>query len=110
MNMKNEANIINLTPHDIILFKGDEQILYKSSGIVRAECKRELVGEINGINVYINKYIGIDKMPKYKKGTYYIVSRIVAEMMRQRKDLLLVNETVRNEKGQIIGCKSFSRL
>ena len=42
--------------------------------------------------------------------THYIVSRIVAEIMRNRKDLILANETVRDDKGQIIGCKSFSRL
>ena len=107
---KTEANVINLTPHDIILFKDNEQILYKSAGVLRAECEYELIGTVNGINVFKNKYISIDKMPKYKKGTYYIVSRIVAEIMKNRKDLLLVNETVRNVKGQIIGCKSFSRL
>ena len=108
--MKKEVTIINLTPHDIVLYINDKPVLYESQGVVRANCESELVGTINGINVYKNKYTSIDKMPKYKKGTYYIVSRIVAEIMRNRKDLLLANETVRDDKGQIIGCKSFSRL
>jgi hypothetical protein len=40
---------------------------------------------------------------------YYIVSFMVKSASPGRKDLLVPNELVRNEKGIIIGCKSFSQ-
>jgi len=50
----------------------------------------------------------VEGLPEYKKGTYYIVSSLVAQACPDRSDLLIVNETVRDEQGRICGCKSFS--
>lgn len=38
---------------------------------------------------------------------YYIVSRMVANALPNRKDLLVPNELVRDDQGNIIGCRSF---
>ena len=43
-------------------------------------------------------------------GTFYVVSRIAAEAMPGRSDLLLVDGTVRGDSGQIIGCTGFAVL
>jgi len=43
-------------------------------------------------------------------GTFYVVSRIAAEAMPERDDLLLVDETIRGDSGQIIGCTGFAVL
>ena len=45
-----------------------------------------------------------------KEGTFYVVSRIAAEAMPERDDLLLVDGTVRGDSGQIIGCTGFAVL
>lgn len=108
--MKKEIKIINLTPHDIILFKDNKKILFKSQGAVRVNYTSKLIGEVDGISIYRNTYTDVNKIPKYKKNTYYIVSKITMEILKNRKDLLMVNETVRDEKGHIIGCRSFARL
>ena len=49
-----------------------------------------------------------DKFPKKVKGTYYIVSRLVAENNRFRDDFLMVHRTVRDSDGRIIGCTAFA--
>lgn len=41
-------------------------------------------------------------------GTFYVVSRIAAEAMPERDDLLLVDGTIRGDSGQIIGCTGFA--
>ena len=49
-------------------------------------------------------------LPEPVSGTYYIVSRIACEAMPERSDLLMVDGTVRNGDGQIIGCTGFAVL
>ena len=49
-----------------------------------------------------------DRFPKKVKGTYYIVSRLVAENNRFRDDFLMVHKTVRDSNGRIIGCTAFA--
>ena len=49
-------------------------------------------------------------LPEPVEGTYYIVSRIACEAMPERSDLLMVDGTVRDENGRIIGCTGFAVL
>ena len=51
---------------------------------------------------------GESNLPDYEEGVYYIVSALVANAYPERKDLLMVNETIRDDDGRIIGCKSFA--
>ena len=50
----------------------------------------------------------VEGLPEYSKGRYYIVSSLVAQACPNRPDLLIVNETIRDKEGKIIGCQSFS--
>ncbi len=103
--------IINKTPHDIKLFLKDGSIkLFKTEGVIRTTVESMKVDNIGEYEIYKNKYGAVNDLPPYEEGTYYIVSRIVAEACKDRNDLLLVNDTVRDEDGKIIGCKSFSKL
>jgi len=107
-NMK----IINCTPHDIVIIKtnGEKLILQKSSNPARCESSREVVGHINGIPINVTKFGKTYNLPDPQPNTVFIVSRIVAESNRHRSDLFIVDETVRDENGVIIGCKSLARV
>ena len=61
-----------------------------------------------GIPVMEVWYDGQDEFPKKVEGTYYIVSRLVAENNRFRDDFLMVHRTVRDSDGRIIGCTAFA--
>jgi hypothetical protein len=105
--------IVNLTPHDINLFRGDELVeTVKSSGIARVNVRSEIIGEINGYPISKNFYGEITGLPAPQPGIYYVVSALVAQAAvgLKRTDLLVVNDTVRDEKGQIIGCRGFARI
>lgn len=104
-------NIINLTPHDVNLLLEDDVIVFKSKGIARVQQKEVLDEYFDRVPIYKNKYGEVEGLPEEKDGVYYIVSFVVANALKdKRNDLLIVTKTERNEKGQIIGCYGFARL
>lgn len=102
-----KMKIINLTPHEINIV-GLEPI--PSSGSVRVAETSHIVDTINGINIIVKKYGKIEDMPEPQEGTMYVVSLMVAQQLTHRDDVLTIGDTIRNEKGEIIGAKNFSRL
>ena len=105
--------IVNLTPHDIHLYRGDELVeKIKSSGIARVNVRSEIIGEINGFPISKNFYGEITGLPDPLPGIYYVVSALVAQAAAglKRSDLLVVNDTVRDEEGRIVGCRGFARV
>jgi len=102
--------IINLTPHKIVLFKGNEITKeFDSEGLARANQTSIVVDNIDGIDVCRNVYGNVTGLPEQQPNTFYIVSKIVMDACPDRNDLLLPNDSVRNENGQIVGCRSFAR-
>ena len=103
--------LVNLTPHAVTFYGEDGNVLFavEPSGVV-ARCTERAtkVGEINGIPVVSKSFGEIYDLPEAKEGTIYIVSLIVALAAKAsgRDDLRIVADPVRNEKGQIIGCRS----
>lgn len=102
-----EITLKNLTPHDInIVGYG---VLPKCETPARVEVELTQIGTVNGIAVFQNQYGKVNNLPDETGEVWYIVSLIVANAIRgSRKDCYVVNETVRDESGRIIGCKSLS--
>lgn len=114
------VKIVNLTPHAITVLKNGEEIaVYDASGsIARCESKTFAVREIAGIpltETRFGKLYLIDRdrvkheLPEQQDGTFYIVSALVARVA-QREDFIIVDDTVRDDKGRIIGCQSFAHV
>ena len=105
-----EIEVINCTPHDInIILDKEENIVIKASGIVaRVATTMNPSGMIGNIPLSETRFGEVENLPEPKKGTRYIVSRIIKEACPERHDLLVPGECVRDEEGKIIGCKSLS--
>lgn len=104
-------NIINLTPHEVNILSGDKQIDLEPSGTVaRCYVERDTVGEINGIPLTQNHFGQVTGLPDPEKDTFYIVSALVANACKERDDLVIPDETVRDGQGCIIGCRSLARV
>ena len=114
------VKIVNLTPHSIAVLKNGEEIaVYEASGyIARCESDTVVVGEIAGIpltETRFGKLYLIDRdrvkheLPEQQDGTFYIVSALVARAA-QREDFVIVNDTVRDNDGRIVGCQSFAHI
>ena len=104
--------IVNLTPHPvrIVGIEGKEIEIKPSGVIARVTTKKEKVGEIEveGIKVPIYKTIWgeVEGLPE-SDGRIYIVSSVVASRLRGREDVVVPDDFVRDERGNIIGAKSF---
>lgn len=102
----------NLTPHAITFVADNGDVIRKvePSGILaRCSVKTETVGEMDGIPVTTSVYGAVEGLPEPEDGTIYIVSSLVAQRVN-RDDVFIPNESVRDDQGRIIGCKSLGRV
>ena len=115
------AKLVNLTPHSITFVLSDRQITIGPSGTVaRCSVEKNPCGEIvlyDGAKVLTeiplnqNQYGEVTGLPHPEPDTYYIVSLIVAQALRgKRDDVLVVDDTVRDSEGRIIGARALARL
>jgi len=129
--------VINRTPHIVkvgdVEFKSEGEPLRlqqvtESAGYLIGNCRgcdsqlnEDIVGDIYCPACGEICFGGVGKIPLSKtrfeqaeglpvqiEGTYYIVSSILCQAYTDRNDFLIVNETVRNERGEIVGCKSLA--
>ena len=107
------TKIINLTPHAINFLDGNNSVLatVEPSGVVaRAAQTRERVSEVNGIVVNQCSYGAVTGLPDPQPETIYLVSALTAQACRDRNDVFITDDAVRNESGQIIGCRAIARI
>lgn len=110
--------IINLTPHAVTLINGGNEIKFDSQGVARAKQIETVAGEMEicgqKIPTVRMEYGEPEDLPEPKAGVCYIVSYITAMAAKAKgrgtNDLLMTADLVRNEEGQIIGCRKFSVL
>jgi hypothetical protein len=104
--------IINKTPHEVVLldplgnviltFPKADSLIRLSSTTVRDEPLTVLLNCPISRTVFGNP-IGL---PEQQVGIFYIVSQLVKSALPDRADLLVPAEMVRDENGNIKGCRS----
>ena len=103
--------IINCTPHTINFVNDAGEVIrtIEPSGILpRVSYSINLVGDIDGIPDEETVYGEITDLPEKQDGVILIVSAMVASRLPNRDDLRVPGRQVRNDRGQVIGCKSLS--
>lgn len=107
------TKIINLTPHAINFLDGNNSVLATiepSGTIARASQTRETVGNINGIAVNQCSYGEVTGLPDPQADTIYLVSALTAQACRDRSDVFITDDAVRDDSGRIIGCRAIARI
>lgn len=107
------VGFVNLTPHDITIIDedGNAWVIPKSGVVARCETTTVVVGRRGGIPITKTVFGDVVDMPAKRSGVYFIVSRIVAEALRNHRfDVYVPNESVRDESGAIIGCRSLAMV
>jgi len=103
------TKIVNLTPHEINII-GEQNISIPPSGqVARVVERTETIGDVNGIPIIHKTFGTVEGLPDAQPNTVYVVSLLTAQATH-RTDVLAVGEVVRNDKGQVVGTKSFSRV
>lgn len=100
------VKIVNLTPHMVRYLCGDKVIEFPSQGVARVKETLETIAEKDGIRFVKRKFSEVEGIPPFQPDTLYIVSNIVFEATN-RSDLIVPADFVRDEKGQIVGCRAF---
>lgn len=104
--------IINLTPHRIHFVDSENEVFLtvESSGIARVAAKTVRTGRnIAGIPVSETVYGDVENLPDPQEGVVYVVSALVAQCCKDRDDVYIPGEQVRDEDGRVIGCRSLGR-
>lgn len=103
--------LVNLTPHPITILGADgekvREILPSGQGSPRAEEKHKFILEAEGVQV-TQKEWGTVNLPEPQEDVLYIVSAVIAQAARERKDLIVPNTIREQGTGRILGCRSFS--
>jgi hypothetical protein len=83
-----------------------------STGLARVSVVSSQVAEIcDGIPLNKICYGDVTGLPVPQEGVAYIVSNIVAQAVKgKRYDCFVVDKTIRNEAGQVIGCEALAIL
>lgn len=114
-NTTNTANIINLTPHSVNIIGNDNSVaitIEASGNVARCSQTIDIVGALTldsvDIPISSSSYGEVVDLPDPQDGIYYVVSRLVMSACPARQDLLVPNDLVRNDAGQVIGCRSLA--
>lgn len=131
--------IVNLTPHTINFVDGEGRPLVTvepSGRVARVTANTVTTGEVDvwadvfttihevllsldgaetpaetvGIPITGTTYGKVEGLPDPEEGTIYVVSSLVASRVPNRTDVFIPNESVRDNQGRIIGCKSLGRV
>jgi len=101
--------IINKTPHPIHLYKGDKvETLQPVAPCPRVATTQTKLFDLDGVPVMATSFGAVQDLPAPADGTFLIVSRLVISACPDRRDLVCPDQLVRDDKGQIIGCRGFS--
>lgn len=111
------AQIVNLTPHaiNIVTTEGTPILTIEPSGqLARVTTKTVVTGHIyvNGVNIPATEtqFGEVEGLPEPQENTIYVVSQAVASRCKNRWDVRIPNESVRDDKGRIVGCRSLGRV
>lgn len=103
--------IINLTPHAINIVSEDLDVIqtFEPSGnVARVATTTEIIGEVDGVPLSTTVFGEVEGLPQQEDGVFYIVSGLVRSA-QPREDLLVPGLQVRNDQGQVVGCRTLDR-
>lgn len=102
--------IINCTPHPLNIHRKDGTVLNLPKGTVvpRLDAVESAINMVEGIEIFVTNFGVTKDLPDEIEGTYLVVSRMVLDANPDRADLLSPGAAVRDDKGNIIGCKGLT--
>ena len=103
----------NFTPHNVVIVMNESTIVIPSDGIARVTEAKTVTPSIDVDGVIIETFKSsfgeVENLPPQEDGVMVIVSAMAADAAKDRNDLLVPGELVRDNDGNIIGCKSLRR-
>jgi len=113
--MANNVKVVNCTPHDVNLITENGSITFPRSGIIpRLTEQQNKINSVNNngieIDIMSKSFLEPEGLPEPKENTIFIVSALVAGAVKNRDDLVIPNDIIRDDKGNIIGCRNLAKI
>ena len=108
--------IVNLTPHALNFLDAENHVALTvpSSGVARAAQRRESIGTIDadGVTLPVTRSVfgAVEGLPAEKDDVIYVVSALTAQAVPEREDVFIVDDSVRDENGRIIGVRGLAHV
>ena len=108
--------IVNLTPHALNFLDAENRIVLTvpSSGVARAAQRRESIGTIDadGVTLPVTRSVfgAVEGLPAEQDDVIYVVSALTAQAVPKREDVFIVDDSVRDENGRIIGVRGLAHV
>ena len=109
--------LLNLTPHaiNVLCADGSAAVIPSTAPPARCEESRADFGTTTDDAGRVIRIVKLWRgqvydLPPVAPHTRYIVSALVALAKPGRDDLLVVDEIVRNDNGQVVGCRALAYL
>lgn len=108
--------LYNLTPHDIVLQlpNGTCRILERSERPTRLlydhHFSEDLRIDDGEVPLFDLDNIRSGELPPRQSGVFFVVSVIVAASNKDRDDLLIVHDEIRDHSGRVTACKALARF
>lgn len=108
-------NIINLTPHAITFLAGEESItIPPTAPAARVSTISPQYGTLAAdglvLPLVVTEFGEVVGLPESQKDTIYLVSRLVLDAVKfSRGDVYTPHDLIRDNEGNIIGCRALSR-
>ena len=110
----NGVTVINMTMHDIVYKTETDTITFPGNANACVRVFQEYVPVGNPFGLRMEIKAGekrVEGLPKFKEGTFYIVSGLVRAELPERKDLIAPTQNVehqeKNEKGHTVSISYF---
>lgn len=108
--------IVNLTPHELNLMPqgpdGPVVTIPPSGQVARCASSRVQVDvvTVDGVAIPVNRtqFGEVTGLPDPQPNTIFVVSALVAQAVPNQADVFIVDDTVRDEQGRIIGAKALA--
>jgi hypothetical protein len=107
----NGVVIYNTTPHAVKVFDEQGNVLLeipKAAVPLRIQEENVLMRKFGEIPLVEKTFLGVDLPPRMFE-VFYVVSLPVAQSIR-RSDFIVPHDYVRDEAGNIVGCRGFARI
>ena len=100
--------IVNKTPHPVVILDEENKVIASlpSEGVIRLASTTVDAGNCAGFRLTRTVFGKPEGLPEKEAGTRYVVSQLIKSALPQRADLLVPAEVVRDEAGNIVGCRS----
>jgi hypothetical protein len=108
--------LVNCVSHDVVIVANDGATITipPSGAVARCTVTRSVVGTvtIDAVTVPVTATVlgQVVDLPQPEPETLYIVSRVVAEAARDRDDLVVPDDVIRDDQGRIIACRALARV